>query len=201
MFFSSKLFELGSSLTRGSLELQARRMDLVKATLSEMGSILAEKGFYKMPFSSSTDAERARFVLTNFQAEVWLAEGSPAKAAAALAGLAPPEPPDFQNTQFLIIYLTPFLKDALARAYEQMGNLDQAIAEYEKLLRIDPKIGPRFLPYPRYHYRLAKLYERKGHKVRAVSEFRRFLELWKDADPGQPDLEDAKLRLGALTGN
>jgi serine/threonine protein kinase/tetratricopeptide (TPR) repeat protein len=200
MYFSRKFFKLGSVLTRGSLELKRNRMDLVQATLGEMGSILAEKGFYKMPFSSSTDAERARFVLANFQAEVWLAEGSPAKAVAALAGLALPEPPDFQNAQFLIIYLTPFLKDALARAYEQLGNLDQAIAEYEKLLRIDPKIGPRFLPHPRYHYRLAKLYEKKGDKVRAASELRRFLELWKAADAGQPDLEDAKARLVALTG-
>ena len=50
--------------------------------------------------------------------------------------------------KFLLVYLAPFLKDTLARAYEQMGDLDKAVAEYEK-----------------YHYRLAKLYEKKGNKV------------------------------------
>jgi len=198
MFVSKTYFKLTALLARGSLDLQEKRMDLVKQTLSEMEGLDRDIGPLKMPFSSSTDAERARFLLANFQAEVHLAEGSPKKAVSVLAGISPPEPPDFQNTQFLIIYLAPFFKDALARAYEQMGDLDRAIAEYQRLLRVDPKIGPRFPPHPKYHLRLAKLFERTGNKLKASEEYSRFLDLWKSADPGQAAVEDARRSLALL---
>jgi serine/threonine protein kinase/tetratricopeptide (TPR) repeat protein len=201
MFFSKTFFKLVSVLARGSLELREKRMDLVHQTLKEMETLAAGIGPLKMPLSSSTDAERARFLLANFQAEVWLAEGTPDKAVAVLAGIVPPEPPKFSAfTQFLVIYLAPFLRDTLARAYEQMGDLDKAIAEYEKLMRVDLKIGPRFLPHPKYHYRLAKLFERKGENAKAAAEYRRFLELWKDTEAGQPEFEEAGKSLARVKG-
>jgi hypothetical protein len=51
---------------------------------------------------------------------------------------------------------------------------------------------------PVYHYRLGKLLEAQGLKAPAAAEYRKLLEIWKDADPGIPDLEDAKKRLGAI---
>lgn len=198
MLFSKDFFKFITVWARGEMELREKNISHAKATLGEMESIQAEKRFYKMPFSSSGDIERVRYLLANFRAEVLLAEGAPDKAIAALAGIVPPEPPDFQNLQFLIIYLAPFLKDTLARAYEQLLQFDNAIGEYEKLLRVDPKLGPRGLPFPKYHYRLALLLEKKGDKARAAAEYRRFLELWKGAESDQPELERAKSRLAAL---
>ncbi|MBP1778662.1 MAG: Tetratricopeptide repeat, partial [candidate division NC10 bacterium] len=91
----------------------------------------------------------------------------------------------------------PFLKDVLARAYWQKGDLESAAAEYRKLTTITPDSQLRYLIHPLYHYRLGRVLEEKGDRGPARTEYRTFLEHWKDADPGHPELADARNRLAA----
>jgi len=131
--------------------------------------------------------------------EILLREGAAKAAISLLANMAPQRPPvSFGGSTYLIAYNLPPFKDVLARAYQQNGEIDKAIAEYERLLTIGPKNPSRALIHPVYYYRLAKLYDQKGTADKAEENYRRFLDLWKDADPGLPEVEDARKRLAEL---
>jgi tetratricopeptide (TPR) repeat protein len=101
----------------------------------------------------------------------------------------------------IIFYNLPWLRDFLARAYIKKGNIDKAIAEYERLINFNPASRDRRFMNPKYHYYVAKLYQEKGQESKAVQHLKRFLEIWKNADEDLPELIDAKKRLRLLTNS
>ena len=48
------------------------------------------------------------------------------------------------------------------------------------------------------HYLLGLAYEASGWHSKATEQYRTLLEIWKDADPGIPWVEDARRRLARL---
>jgi tetratricopeptide (TPR) repeat protein/DNA-binding winged helix-turn-helix (wHTH) protein len=80
------------------------------------------------------------------------------------------------------------LEDCLANAYLELGRTNEAIAEYERILRLNPN-------YPLAHYHLAQAYEQKGLSEQARAEYGRFLQIWKGADADLPAVTDARKQL------
>jgi tetratricopeptide (TPR) repeat protein len=88
--------------------------------------------------------------------------------------------------------------DSLAMAYFQAGEMEKAGAEYEKILSLTT--GRFYFGdiYAKSFYMLGKIAERQGDMSKAVERYTQFLDLWKDADPGIPEVEDATKRLKGL---
>jgi serine/threonine protein kinase/tetratricopeptide (TPR) repeat protein len=173
----------------GILDIEAGSLDAARAELKEIDALL--------PQTEAHGKDQLAYYREHLKGEVLLAEGAADKAAVVLQKLPPiGKPPTIPG--ILPFYSTPFLKDALARAYLAQGALDKAVAEYVRLMTLDPGKDDRSLINPRYHYRLAKIFERNGLAAKALEQYRRFLVLWKDADRDHPDYVDAVKRLAAL---
>ena len=106
---------------------------------------------------------------------------------------------DFESPWVGINYAIYF--DGLARALYESGELDKAHQEYEKitLLTIGRLVDGDL--YAKAFYMLGKIAEQQGDKASASQSYHKFLDLWKDADPGLPEVEDAKKRLAGLAGS
>ena len=88
--------------------------------------------------------------------------------------------------------------EGLALAFYEAGNLERAREWYEKILSLT---SGRLLHgdiYAESFYMLGRIYEQKGWQGKAIENFEKFLDLWKDADQGIPEVEEAKQHLIAL---
>ena len=88
--------------------------------------------------------------------------------------------------------------DALASAHYQAGDLEAAQKEYEEIQSLT--IARLYYGdiYAKSFYWLGRIHDQKGRPQKAKDYFQRFLDLWKDADPGLRDVEDARKRLAGL---
>ena len=78
-----------------------------------------------------------------------------------------------------------------AHAHRLAGRYDEAVRILQDLIAI---YGGHALA----HYQLGQIFEEMGRPTDAESEYNKFLVAWSSADPGLPELVDAKLRLAAL---
>jgi tetratricopeptide (TPR) repeat protein len=82
-------------------------------------------------------------------------------------------------------------EDCLANAYLELARPDDAIQEYQRILRLNPS-------YPLAQYHLAQAHRRKGQVVEARAAYERFLQIWKGADADLPEMVDARKELATL---
>ena len=88
--------------------------------------------------------------------------------------------------------------DSLALSYYKAGDLKRAEEEYRKLTRLTVGLMQLGDIYAKSFYMLGKIAEKQEDKVSARENYQKFLDLWKDADPGLPEVGDAKQHLAAL---
>jgi len=187
---SHPLTKFEYSFILGLIEVKEGKIDSAKQRLADLGSLPPDiNAYYKEAFT---------YCYNLLQAELFLAEGLPEQCISVLERISPPKPPGLEYQPRMIYHNMPFLKDALPRAYRQKGDLDKAISAYEELITFSPENKGRFLAHPLYHHRLALLYEEKGWRGKAIEQYEKFLDLWKDADPGIAEVEDARTSLAEL---
>jgi serine/threonine protein kinase len=88
--------------------------------------------------------------------------------------------------------------DTLGRAYYSLDRLDKAQKTFEDITQLT---NGRFWSqdvYAKSFFHLGAIFEKKGDTVSAIKNYEKFLDLWRDADPGLPEVEDAKKRLASL---
>jgi tetratricopeptide (TPR) repeat protein len=93
-----------------------------------------------------------------------------------------------------------FYFEPLAAAYYKAGQLEKARRQYEEITTLT--MGRIYFGdlYARSFYMLGKINQELGRKAEALEYYGKFLDLWKDADPGLPEVEDARKRLAGLQG-
>jgi len=87
----------------------------------------------------------------------------------------------------------------LARTYLEMDMIGEAVQEFEELEDwniLSTVRNPIFAS--KVPYFLGISYEKSGWNQKAIAKYQEYLEIMKDADPGIPEVEDAKERLKKL---
>jgi tetratricopeptide (TPR) repeat protein/predicted Ser/Thr protein kinase len=91
------------------------------------------------------------------------------------------------------------LRSFLAETYLEAGRHDLAIALMEKALsRYDDSRLLSTIRAVSAFYLLGMAYEASGWNEKAIEQYEIFLDIYKDADPGLPEVEDARRRLERL---
>lgn len=92
----------------------------------------------------------------------------------------------------------PFQADFAARALAKKGEIEKAIAEYERLVSPNSRVREGTLIHPFSHFRLAALYEAKGAPDKAAAQYEEVLKVWENADPGLAEVSLARKKLAAI---
>jgi tetratricopeptide (TPR) repeat protein len=91
-----------------------------------------------------------------------------------------------------------FYYDGLAAAYYQSGDWEKAIDSYQSIQGLTTGRVQWGDIYARSFYWLGKCYQRSGRSTEATASYQKFLDLWKNADEGLPEVADARKELEGL---
>jgi serine/threonine protein kinase/Tfp pilus assembly protein PilF len=179
----SRDLEFLAHLFAGVAQTRSGRIDAAKDHLSAMGT------------PTSPTETWYRHALSG---EIALAEANPAAAEREYSAGEPERKMWFNFNRLVLTAFAnglPF-RDGLARAAEARGDLPGAIQIYQKLATPDVESRWTAVLEPRFVLQAARLLDRSGQKEASLRGYRKFLDLWKDADPELPELREARAALG-----
>ena len=168
--------------SEGIIHLGSKALPEARKAAEELKALI-EKGMNKKEIRQYWD----------LQARIDLAVGDDAGAVENAKAAVDSLPPQSAYSRADSAYW-----DTLARAYEGSGDLENARKAYEGLQKLTQGRYYGGNTYPLSFYRLGLIDEKLGDKAGARANYARFLEIWKDADPGLPEPADARKRLAAL---
>jgi len=180
-----------SNFYEGLADLKTGQIESAKSKLSAIQSILSEM-----------EAEKAKQIKTTthdyLHSLILLEEGSADEAIALIEKMPPPKV-SFSSIVSFVRRNLPFDDDLFALAFLKKGEMNKAIAEYERMTSLNLEIGlDRPIIHPLSRYRLAKLYEETGQKEKAIEQYAKALETWKTSEEGLFEVGDARERLENL---
>jgi len=87
---------------------------------------------------------------------------------------------------------------SLGQAYYLAGDLERAAQEFEKAVAINTGKLNYGDVYVRSYFMLGQVYQKMGQPAKAIKNYRKFLEFWKDADPGLAEVQESRNQLQKL---
>jgi tetratricopeptide (TPR) repeat protein len=181
-----ELQKTGVQAAAGIALARSGRVDEAKERLARIGDA---RDFAEAPprwFANALAGEIALQEGRLEDAEAAYAAGVAGKKAFFNLGAMPP-------TAF--VQNAPF-RDGLARIRNARGDWRGAIEAYRALNTPAPDNPWTSWLEPRFVLETARLLREHGETEEARVEYERFLELWDDADPDLPELQEARLFLG-----
>jgi len=183
--FQLGLPEAAEATLRRIHQLTESRPELVSLHAALGDASLAEQ-FLAAHSTPTPDTLMTYVYLPRVKAAVALQHGRPLDAIAALEPATPYEMRD---------YTVPALR---GEAYLKLRLAEPAIAEYRKILD-NPGINPISVLYPLAHLGLARAYAMQGKAAQAQPEYEALFNLWKNADPDLPVLQQAQREYAQLS--
>jgi TolB-like protein/tetratricopeptide (TPR) repeat protein len=174
-------------LVAGVAEIFDGRLSAARARLERQKQLQAPHGDFEAVWMKALEGEIA------------LASGDVALAAGTFEGAVPKQKLfAFDPMGFAVLLNHLPSRDGAARAAKARGDLAYAVAEYRRLLTPGAESKWVSVLEPLYVLELARLLEKAGETRSALGEYRRFLDLWKGADAGLPELIEAKQAVARL---
>jgi len=175
----------------GVIDVRSGQIEEAKSKLKAIQALLPE-------LESKLAKETKMTTLDYLHILILIEEGSADEAIEFIKKMPPPKV-SFNLIMTFIRRNLPFDDDLMARALLKKGEINKAIADYERITTLNLNIGlDRPLIHPLSCYRLAKLYEETGQFEKAAEQYRKALNIWENADEGLSQMEDSRQRLAAL---
>ena len=92
----------------------------------------------------------------------------------------------------------PLFLQSLAEVYREMGDLKNARSVSERITRLTIERINMGDIYALAFYNLGRVCEEQGEKTNAIANYKKFLDLWKKADPSLAEVKEAKKKLDDL---